>query len=181
MASKATKKPASVSSSRDKRMFLFSLALFLGTVVVLFLLTNRSALAPSSVPVQPTIQHMTLEPQVVANLTEFPSAPPLTGELADQLGEIQTLLNACPDYRTERRSQMQQHIDWMLTPATIPADVLIALGSNPNERLIFGMATYTQIEWNTRDKPAESCLIPLGKMLNGMLVAQGTPPLPEFE
>jgi hypothetical protein len=174
-------KTTSGASTADKRVFLFSLTVFISTVVILFVLNNRAAPAPVSSGGQPPVQRMTLEPAVIDNLTDFPSAPTLVGELADQIHLLQTRLDACSDFGSERRSQMQQHIDWLLNPSTIPRDILIALGANPNARLIFGMATYTSIEWGLRDKSTDSCLLPIGQMLNQMLTAQGEPPLPEFE
>lgn len=174
----SSKKTSAGSSSADKRAFLFSLMIFIGTLIAVVLLNNRPAWLPASgVPAQ----RVTLEPQVIANLTEFPSAPPLTGELADQVHQIQALLHACPDYSPERRSQMQQHINWLLQPSTIPGDILMALGANPNSKLIFGMATYTLSEWGLRGKSSNSCLLPIGKRLNLMLAAAGEETFREFE
>jgi hypothetical protein len=129
----------------------------------------------------PTQEMMTLPPQVIANLTNMPQATPLSGAAADQVNALRQKVADCPDYSAERRAQMNQHIDWLLNPAGIPRDVLLALGENVSGRLIFGMATYTSIEWRLKNKPAASCLLSIGKTLNDMLTAYGEKPLPEFQ
>lgn len=125
-------------------------------------------------------QRMTLEPQIVNNLTQLPLATPLAGEAASHVNDLKALVEACPDYSPERRSQMEQHIQWLLNPAQIPGDMIIALGSNPTGKLIFGMATYTSAQWRIMDSPGDSCLVPIGRMLNDMLIAVGEDPDPVF-
>ncbi|MCZ7542181.1 MAG: hypothetical protein M5R40_00960 [Anaerolineae bacterium] len=51
---------------------------------------------------------------------------------------------------------MHQHIDWIIDPSTIPADIIIALGSNASGKLIFGMATYTSSEWRLGGRNPDS-------------------------
>jgi hypothetical protein len=155
------------------------LIVVIGVAAGLLILANRG---PEPVSLNlPTQEMMTLPPQVIANLTAMPNATPLSGAAADQVNALRQKVDSCPDYSPQRRSQMQQHIDWLLNPAGIPKDVLLALGENTSGRLIFGMATYTSIEWRLKNKPATSCLLPIGKLLNDMLAAAGERPLPEFQ
>ncbi len=126
-------------------------------------------------------QRMTLEPEIIANLTRLPQATPLSGDSANQVNELRTLVEACPDYVAARRGQMEQHIEWLLNPAQIPGDIVIALGDNPTGKLIYGMATYTSIQWRVNNRPPNSCLLPIGNMLNEMLVAAGEEPFPIFD
>ncbi len=124
--------------------------------------------------------HTSLEPQIVVNLTQLPQAPPLSGDAAAQVNQLRALVDSCPDYEPARLSQMQQHIEWLLSPALIPPDIIIALGANPIGKLIFGMATYTSIQWDLLDHAPNSCLLPIGKLLNEMLIAAGEEPFPVF-
>ena len=81
-------------------------SVFIGTVIILFVVNNRSvfAPAPAASSSQPE-QRMTLEPAIIDNLTAFPDAPRLTGELADQVTLLQTRMDACSDYGSARRSR----------------------------------------------------------------------------
>jgi hypothetical protein len=154
--------------------------LITGLVIVLLAVVIILAQVLSNGRPQPTEQQMTLEPQIITNLTQLPVATPLSGEAAHQVNQLRTLITGCPDYTPERRSQMEQHIEWLLHPAQIPGDITIALGSNPTGKLIFGMATYTSIQWSLEDRPTDSCLLPIGNMLNEMLVAAGEEPFDVF-
>lgn len=180
MKSSAKKKPASTPSKNDRRLLIFSIAVFV-VVCIFAAKTFLPRVLPTSELPQSTGQPMPASSAINANLTAMPNSAPLSGPLAEQVGQIQTMMDACPDYSTERRSQMQQHIDWMLNPATIPNDMIIALGDNPNGNLIRGMATYTLSDWGLKNQAADSCLLSIGKQLNTMLVAQGLPLLESFE
>lgn len=167
------------STQADKRMFIGSLVFFLvSLLIVAIVLTNRQRPSPPSIATP--AQAMTFEPQIINNLTSIPQAVALTGDLAEQVHQIQTMLNDCPSYSDERRQQMQQHIDWLLTPSEIPRDIILALGSNATGKLILGMATYTLSDWGLQNRPAESCLLTIGQSLNNMLLASGETPLDEF-
>ncbi len=167
------------STQADKRMFIGSLVFFLvSLLIVAIVLTNRQHPSPPSIATP--AQAMTLEPQIINNLTSIPQAVALTGDLAEQVKQIQTMLNNCPAYSDERRQQMQQHIDWLLDPAQIPRAMILALGSNPTGKLILGMATYTLSEWGLQDRPADSCLLTIGQQLNPLLAANGETPFAEF-
>jgi hypothetical protein len=123
----------------------------------------------------------TTDPQVIVNLTQLPQATPLTGEAASQWNDLRASVEACADYSAERRSQMIQHLDWIIDPSDMPPDVIRAMGANPQERLVFGMATYTSIEWRLRDRPPDSCLVPIGRTLNTQLVELGTQPFDLYD
>ncbi len=124
---------------------------------------------------------MTLEPEIVLNLTRLPQATPLSGEAAAEWNEFRAAVDACGDYRPERRQQMHQHIDWLLDPSDIPGDVIIALGPDPTAKLIFAMATYTSSEWRLGGRKPDSCLVPIGRLLNDRLVAAGEEPFDTYD
>lgn len=171
-------------NNADKRLFFVSLAIFIGTCVLVLFAANRPTTPSVSGDAgvgQTSGQIMTLQPEIVANLTQLPQAELLAGELADQVRTLQQRVAECPEYRTERRQQMNQHIDWLLDPSQLPRDVILALGANPTGRLIFGMATYTSSEWGLKDRPPESCLLNIGHMLNDMLSAADEERFPEFD
>lgn len=153
-------------------------AIFIVISLALSALNNAPRPAPvTSVPAQ----MMTLNPQIIANLTALPQATPLSGEDAADYEALKAALDACADYTPQRRSQMEQHIIWLLDPSTIPMDIMVAMGADPAERLIFGMATYTSIEYRSRGPNTDSCLLPIGRTLNGMLAARGTTTFDTFE
>ena len=124
---------------------------------------------------------MTFNPQTVINLTELPQATPLSGVEADTWNEFRAKVDACDAYSPERRLQMEQHIQWLLDPSDMPPDVILALGDDPTERLIFGMAAYTSTQWRLDNRPPDSCLVPIGRTLNNMLVALGEPPFTIYD
>ncbi|MBK8025296.1 MAG: hypothetical protein IPK19_28890 [Chloroflexi bacterium] len=103
------------------------------------------------------------------------------GEILPAIDVIAEQVAACDEYREERRSQMNQHIAWIHNPDGIPADILIAMGDNPIGRLVFGMGAYTSSEWRLADRPADSCLLPIGQALNQVLAAVGETTFEEFE
>lgn len=149
-----------------------SLALIL--VMAYIALSNRT-IQPSDPQ-----QAMTLQPEIRANLTALPRATPLTGEAANELNTLASLVTACADYHEARQAQMLQHIAWLIDPSGIPADLIPAFGANPQERLLFGMMTYTQIDWRSVNQSRESCLFTIGQRVNTMLVAAGGDSFPDF-
>lgn len=173
-------------TSSDKRMLAFSVTVFLATCVLVMLAINSRNAPRTSVPVGDSQTGVTtngtpMSPQVIAQLTAIPSAAPLTGPLADEVRALGKMVGDCTDYSDQRRAQMNQHIAWLLKPSTLPQDVVIALGSNVNGRLMFGMATYTLSEWGLHQKSSTSCLLTIGKKLNDMLAANGEARFAEFD
>jgi len=43
------------------------------------------------------------------------------------------------------------------------------------------MATYTLVQWGEKQKAPDSCLLPIGKKLNDMLVANGEARFSQFD
>jgi hypothetical protein len=170
------------ASPADRRLFIGSLIFFLVSclMVGLAIVSQRQGNSATTNNTVSSGQSMPLEPQVVINLTSLPQSPPLNGDLADQIKQIEQMVENCPAYSKERREQMQQHITWLLNPAQIPRQLIIALGSNPNGKLILGMATYTLSDWGLQNRPADSCLLTIGRKLNELLKATGETPIPEF-
>lgn len=168
----------SAAKPNDRRLFIASLIFFLVTCVLvgLSIISRGRPAAPTAAPIISTA-----DPQVITNLTALPNQIALTGDLAAQITQLDEAVDNCPDYSAERRSQMQQHITWLLDPSQIPDDIRMAFGANPAGRLVFGMATYTSIEWRLQDRPQDSCLLPIGRTLNTLLTAAGETPFPEFE
>jgi hypothetical protein len=140
--------------------------------VIVFILVNNDSTSSSQPP-----PVMTLDPQTIINLTALPQATPLSGAEADSWNEFRAKVDACDDYSLERRRQMEQHIQWLIDPSDMPPDVIVAMGGNITERLIFGMAGYTSAQWRLNNRPPDSCLVPIGRALNDMLVAQGDSPI----
>ena len=179
-------------SKTDRRILAASIFIFLAALVIAVLAINARNKTPA-----PTVLDIngnridapqgTLVPGVagsgdlVNQLTALPNAPPLTGPLADEVHAVAGMVANCTDYNQARRDQINQNIAWLLQPATLPKDIIIALGNNINGRLIVGMATYTLAEWGQHAKAPDSCLLPIGKKLNDMLVANGETRFTEFD
>jgi hypothetical protein len=112
---------------------------------------------------------ITLDATVRANATNIPLATALSPADASEYVAFQRQIAACADYAPERRSQMLQHMDWLIDPSTIPQDAISAFGTNVQGTLVFGMAGYTSIQWRILDQPAASCLVAIGRQLDAML------------
>ncbi|MCK6581216.1 MAG: hypothetical protein L6Q98_24255 [Anaerolineae bacterium] len=176
------KAPARASSG-DRRLFLISLIVFALTAVVAvaFLLTRSAPTAQTPAEQGGGGQSGIPMESGFSDPAERSAALSAAGEILPALDEIAAKVEACDAYREERRTQMNIHIAWIRNPDAIPADILLALGANPIGRLLFGMATYTSIEWRLAERPAESCLLPIGQALNRAMAAVGETPLEEFE
>lgn len=156
------------------------LAVLVGVVLLIIFVIAPNyprRLAPTAAPQV----FATLDPTIVANVTALPRMQPLTSIESTQLEALQVQVDACADYSEARRSQVSQHIRWLLEPSTIPVDVLIAAGQNPLAGLVNGMAFFTSTEWRLRDRPADSCLVNVGRTLNQMLVAVGEAPITLYD
>jgi hypothetical protein len=176
---KATASPA------DKRLFYVSLVIFLGALA-LVIASVISRNAPRSSPVDfgsqgTPAQAMTIAPELVANLTAIPQGIALSGDLAEQITQLEGQVKNCADYNPQRRRQMEQHFMWLRDPATLPREVALGIAGNPAGRLIFGMATFTAAEWGLHNRAADSCLLPIGRQLNSLLAQTGEETFTEFE
>jgi hypothetical protein len=143
-------------------------------------LSEEQTVAPPSIPLA-SGQMMTLDPQIVDNLTQFPNATPLAGEAANDMTALRGMVDACADFDAQRRQQMQEQIEFIINPAVLPREVLIALGTNPHGKLLYALASLTKLQWQLIQSPADSCLVPIGKRLNQLLVADNQPPISAFE
>jgi len=124
---------------------------------------------------------MTLDPELFVVQTQMAEATPLSDEEAQPYLDLQADVDACEDYSDERREQMLQHIDWLIDPSDIPPDAMLAMGTDIHGSLVFGMASFTQIEWRLAERPAESCLVDIGRELNDLLIAFGREPLTIYD
>lgn len=124
---------------------------------------------------------LTMDATVRANITNIPLSTPLSQEDASTFTVFQSQILSCEDYSPERRSQMLQHIDWLIDPSDMPVDIISAFGANVQGRLIFGMANYTSIQWRLLERPSDSCLVDIGQQLEIMLVAFDQEPLGIYE
>lgn len=146
------------------------LSIVLIAIAIIAMLLALSTMQPSATATSQS-QIMTIDPTIHANLTRMPEATPLSDADAQVYRDLQASVDACEDYSPERRSQMTQHITWLIDPSDIPADVLLAFGQNPPGTLVFGMASFTSTQWRLLERPAESCLIAIGRDLNTLLIA----------
>ena len=178
-------------SKNDKRWLAASLAILIASAVIAVLAINaRNAPRltvvdingnPIDAPVGTLVPGVASPSDLIRQMTALPGAAPLTGPLADDVHAVAQMVSSCNDYSAARRSQMNQNIAWLLQPNTLPKDVIIALGTNINGRLIFGMATFTSAEWSQKNKVPSSCLLTIGKKLNDMLAANGEERFKEFD
>lgn len=158
------------------------LSLLLLGIVVVALVIGLTLANQTTAPARETLFFsMTLDSTSISNLTSIPQTTPLSGEDAEQFLSFQERIESCEDYADARRSQMLQHIEWLVDPATIPPDMLIALGQNPDQTLVFGMATYTSTQWRILERPVDSCLIDIGRDINLLLEGLGGEPLTIYD
>jgi hypothetical protein len=154
----------------DKRLFYASLVLFIVTAAfTVTILARRNLINESATPSSAANNTSALQVPMTASSIE-----------PTQLAQLKQSVAACADYSAERRRQMEQHLAWLADTTQIPVDLLPAFGNNPPEKLIFGMATYTSIEWKLAKRPPASCLIPIGQTLNELLIQMGSEPFSEF-
>jgi hypothetical protein len=177
----------------DRQWLVASLIIFIASAVIAILAINaRNTPHPVSLitdingnsfdaPAGTLVPGGAGASSLISQMTAIANAPPLTGPLADDVHALSQMVSSCPDYSQARRDQMNQHIAWLLQPSTLPKEIIIALGTNTNGRLFFGMATYTLSAWGEKQKAPDSCLIPIGKKLNDLLVANGEERFKEFD
>ena len=162
----------------QKRIILSLILLGVAIIAVIVSLNLTNPPPPAQVTVSFS---MTLDPTIIANMTRIPQSTPLSGEDAEQFLRFVENVESCEDYADARRSQMLQHIEWLVNPATIPSDMFIALGQNPDQTLVFGMATYTSTQWRILERPEESCLIDIGHDINLLLEGLGGEPFTIYD
>jgi hypothetical protein len=150
-----------------------------GGFILTLLMVVCAACGQARTSSRPT-QVMTVDPQIIANMTSIPQATPLSGEEAKVIRELEIMVENCSAYSVQRRVQMEQHIDWLYNPAGIPQDIIMAFGAQPRVGLLRGMGGYTEIEWRQAGRPADSCLLPIGRRINELLVEADALPFPIF-
>lgn len=180
-----SKTTRSAASQGDKRIFYVSLVIFLvslALVIASVISRNQPAASVSSVPPATVAPLATLPANVVANLTALPQGQVivLSGDLSAQIADLEEQVKNCPDYASERRTQMEQHFAWLRDSTTMPREVVIGVAANPVGRLILGMATFTSAEWGLHNRATDSCLLSIGRQLNTLLTQNGEQPLNEF-
>lgn len=153
----------------------------LGSAAIILLLAVgmliNFMLQPRGTPSPADTFMMTLDATVRANVTNIPHATQLSQADAAAWVQLQSQVVSCADYMPERRSQMLQHIAWLIDPSSIPPDTISAFGTNVQSTLVFGMASYTSIQWRLLDRPRQSCLVQIGQQLDVMLSVFGRTPL----
>ena len=165
-----------MSAKKIDRLSLF----ILGCAAVIFLIAGGLLLNFMMQSQEPSRQNglvITLDATVRANVTNIPLATSLSPADASEYVAFQRQIASCADYSPERRAQMLQHMEWLINPSTIPTDAISAFGANVQGTLVFGMATYTSIQWRLLERPAESCLVEIGRQLDTMLAFYGRTPL----
>ncbi len=153
-------------------------------LIALVLVVGVIALLPRqntpSAPGTPA-QVVTMNPTIIANLTQLPDLPSLTGDEAKQWVDFQAQVAACSDYSPAKRTQMDRYINWAINPSQIPPDLTIMFGSDIRAGLVRAMAADTSTDWRLKQRPAGSCLIDIGRQLNEMLINTGQQPLTIYD
>ncbi len=169
-----------VSSNRE---ILAAVAFFI-LVLIFVTIRNQPVSAPASLSPtsQPTPrQEITLDPRIIANMTNLPKSTPLSGQDANELNGLLQMVDACKEYSPDRHNQMVEQIGFIINPAALTGDIIMALGENPRAKLLYALVEVTKNQWLLEKSPATSCLIPIGKSLNQLLTAAGGTPEPAFE
>lgn len=156
-------------------------AVLLLVVVAALLLLSQPPGTQGGTQSTPSGQSMALDPAIISNLTSIPQATPLSGQDANDMVALGEMVKACDAYTPERRDQMLLQIDLIVNPAAMPRDVIIGLGANPRARLLMAIGGVTGIQWRLDDQLADSCLVPIGKRINELIVAAGGTPVAVFE
>ena len=129
-------------------------------IVIIAIIAVAQSPQPAATSSDSGLQMMTIDPRVVANLTALPKATPLAGQDANQLNGLLQLVDACSEYAPARHDQMVEQISFIVDPAQLSGDVILALGTNPRGKLLFAISQVTKIQWQIDKSPANSCLIP---------------------
>lgn len=173
---------SSSPSKADKRLLMASLIVFALTCIgsLLVLLSNRDKLGGRTTPPTATFETNEFVDSIMEDLTQLPQATPLTGELAEKINALDGLIKTCPDYTNERRAQVEQHLAWLRDPATLPEQMIIALGGKATEGLLRGIGTFTLSDWGLKERAPSSCLLPIGQQTNVLIIEQGGEAIPAF-
>ncbi len=163
----------------QKRVILTGILVVIALIALM--IGVSSIQAPADANTQPIDTIITLDPDLFAVQTQMAEATPLSGADAEPYLMLGEQIEACEDYTDERRGQMLQHVEWLIDPSDIPNDAMLAMGTNIQGSLVFGMASFTQIEWRIAERPSDSCLIDIGRELNVLLETFGREPLTVYD
>jgi hypothetical protein len=157
-----------------------SLVAVIALIALVLVVGLIASIPPRSTPAVPG-QVVTMNPTIIANLTQVPDAPSLTGDEVKQWTDLQVQVAACADYSPAKRTQMDRYINWAINPAQIPPDLMIIFGADIRAGLVRAMAADTSTDWRLQQRPSGSCLIDIGRVLNEKLVATGQQPFTVYD
>ena len=106
---------------------------------------------------------------------------PLTEEAKANLSSLKAQIESCPDYSTFMLEQMLSNLNLLINPSDIPLQTYAMLGNNLELDLVYTLSSNTGIQWLELNRPAESCLIEIGRDLNVLLEAVGLEPLTIYD
>lgn len=162
-----------MNNSRREIFLGIIVALMAGLIVFVLVSSARQ----NSTPQLANPAAMPLDATTIAMLTSVPNATPIAGELAAEIYGLESRIQACGDYPPERQEMMKQYLSWLFAPSTIPPAMLPLFSPNPTNRLIFAIAADTSTEWRRKQRPADSCLVPIGRTLDEILISVGENPI----
>jgi hypothetical protein len=172
--------------------YIASLALWLVVLSLLIVsgacadMAIRPAVTPSTSPtITPSTSAtspfvLTAIPDIAVTVTAVRKLAPLSAEQAKPYLEVRDLVLGCDQFHPNRRVMVLQHLDWLTTPADVPAEFINLYGDDVSGQLVFGAVYMVAVEWKAGGRQADSCLIPIGDRLNTILVGLGQQPAPEF-
>ena len=160
-----------------------ALVLFVIAIIAISVAVNSQ----TTINTTPTVRSQALpttDPTIIASLEQLPNATPISAEEDAFLGAFRDEVTACNDFSAARRDQMLQHIDWLRDPTVIPLDIALAFRLNASSitgGLVYSMGIYTSTEWRRLERPANSCLIDIGRTVNDMLLEVGESPITIYD
>jgi hypothetical protein len=159
----------------NRREIIAAIALALAAGIVVFAVASSSR-APAAQTVGAT-----LDPTTAALLTAAPQATSVSGAFAERVRAIESAVEDCGDYPERRKVLMQQYVNWLFEPSTIPPEMMMLFSPNPTGRIVFAMAADTSTEWRRLQRPPDSCLVPIGRELNALLTSVGEQPIAIYD
>lgn len=147
------------------------------------ILLAACATQPAATPVPPAATPDQSMVTSVARIDALQAATPVSGATARALDALEGAVAACADFSEARREQVLQHVAWLRAPHSIPRDVAMALAlrGSIGTALLHGMAIYASTEWRLLQRPAASCLVPIGRTLDNLLRDAGAAPLGVYD
>ena len=103
--------------SPGRTRILLSALVLVALLVVVFVVAHQASAPADDSSSQPTGQFMTMDPLIIANLTQLPHATPLAGQDANDIAGLRALVVACAAYDAGRLKQMNEQMDFILEGA----------------------------------------------------------------